>query len=72
MSELGKLAPPYPVERCANADCKKKFHEGDEWADAYVFTDLESVPANKLVVFCEDCARCAELEWRHRFILLLL
>lgn len=72
MAELGKLQPPYPVDHCANVDCGKSFQYENSWRDAYLFTDLESTPANKLVVFCEDCAREAELKWRHRFMLVPL
>jgi hypothetical protein len=76
MSKLGMLVPPYPVEHCANVDCAKEFHVtfhgAETWIPAFLFTDLESSPANKLVVFCEDCATRAELEWRHRFLLVAL
>jgi hypothetical protein len=63
---LGKLVPPYPVEHCANAD-----HPGeDDWPDgAYLYRDLVS---DKLVCFCGDCARYAELAASERFKLIAL
>lgn len=64
--ELGKLRPPYPVAACANVE-----HRNEEaWPDgAYLYRDLEG---GKLVVFCGDCARHAELNAPERFKLVPL
>lgn len=70
MSELGRLLAPYPVAHCANEDCKNDFNTCSEWeGGAYLYRDLDS---DKLVVFCNDCARYAELNAGHRFKLISL
>lgn len=69
--ELGRLVPPYPVEHCGNIDCP----HGEKRLDllhnegAYLYRDLET---NKLVVFCGDCGRHAELNAGLRFKLVAL
>lgn len=63
--KLGKLAPPYPVDHCANVDCPT----GSLSDGAYLYRDLES---DKLVIFCEDCASYAELNASDRFKLVML
>lgn len=66
MLELGRIKPPYPVEKCANADC---VNELSEELGVYVYRDLE---LNKLVFFCGDCARYVELNAVQRFKLIAL
>lgn len=71
MSELGKVLPPYGgIEHCANVDCPHP----DEVATldqhgAYLYRDLDS---DKLLLFCGDCARHAELNAAERFKLVAL
>jgi cAMP phosphodiesterase len=59
-SAFGRLRPPFPVNHCANEDCTH---------GAFLYRDLES---DKLVVFCGDCARHAELNAGERFKLVAL
>lgn len=70
LAELGKLRPPFPVNHCANANCP---HDPDLAAlnehGAFLYKDLDS---DKLVVFCGDCARHAELNAGERFKLVAL
>jgi hypothetical protein len=70
VSALGRLVPPYPVNRCLNADCP---HDPDLQAlnehGAYLYRDLDT---NKLVVFCGDCGRHVELNASERFKLVAL
>lgn len=66
VNHLGKLVPPYPVEHCANAICLTSLADAD---GAFLYRDLES---DKLVVFCDDCARYAELSAGERFKLVAL
>lgn len=70
MSSLGRLAPPFAVNHCANVDCA---HDPDLQAfndhGAYLYRDLDT---DKLVVFCGDCARHAELNAGYRFKLVAL
>jgi hypothetical protein len=66
-TKLGKLAWPYPVTDCGNGShLNMHFGEGD---DAYLYRDLEE---DKLVVFCDDCARHVELNHAERFKLVAL
>lgn len=62
----GKLRPPYPVEHCASSDCGRVL---TETPGAYLYRDLDT---DKLVVFCDDCARFVELNQRMRFMLIAL
>jgi hypothetical protein len=67
--ELGRLRPPYGgIEQCAHVDCP---HDGalSEEVGVYLYRDLESA---KLVVFCGDCARYAEMNAPERFLLVAL
>lgn len=61
----GKLARPYPVERCASSECGAGLAD----RDAYLYRDLES---DKLVVFCGDCAPHIDLDHGLRFRLVAL
>lgn len=62
----GKLVPPYPVDNCANNACQMALLEA---AGAFLFKNRVS---GKLVVFCDDCARHAELNAREQFALVEL
>lgn len=69
-TEYGRLVPPFPVEHCANGACPPPddlfpLHEHG----AYLYRDLTT---DKLVVFCGDCARHAELNASARFKLVAL
>lgn len=68
--DLGALRPPWPVNHCANVDCP---HDDDTSTfnehGAYLYRDLDT---DKLVVFCGDCARHAELNADDRFKLVAL
>lgn len=67
-SELGRLLPDYGgVKRCASDICKDP-PLGEE-KGAYLYRDLTT---DKLVVFCGDCARFAELNLPERFKLVAL
>lgn len=76
MATLGKLVPPYPVKHCANRDCERPLASedcaGTSWQppdSAFLYCNLES---EKLVVFCDDCARYAELVRPDQFKLVVL
>jgi hypothetical protein len=62
----GKLVPPYPVENCANADCP---HGSLTDRDAFLYRDQDD---DTLVIFCDDCARHAEINAPLRFLLIAL
>jgi hypothetical protein len=65
VTEYGRLAPPFPVERCANVGCSHGDAGGElEEHGAYLYRDLDT---GKLVVLCGDCGRHAELVAPHRF-----
>jgi hypothetical protein len=63
---LGRLTPPYPVERCASVDCERTLT--DE-TGAYLYRDAQTT---RLCVFCEDCGAHAELVAPQRFLLVAL
>jgi hypothetical protein len=69
--ELGRVLAPYGgAMRCANIDCPHpdEVPSLDEYG-AYMYRDLDT---NKLVIFCGDCARHAELNAGDRFKLVAL
>jgi hypothetical protein len=66
MPEPGRLAEPYPVQRCGHVDC---INDGSFDSGAYLYRDLDM---DKLVVLCGDCARYAELVAPTRFVLIAL
>lgn len=66
-AELGRIRPPYPVERCAATDCGRSTLNEDD--GAYLHRDLDS---QKLVVLCGPCSRLAELVAAHSLPLVAL
>lgn len=64
MSDLGKLVPPFPVERCAASNCRQQLDK-----TAFLFTNLDT---GKLSVFCGECALWVELSAHDKFRLVPL